>query len=80
MSVALPLPELWWENTSGYAKTGGRSTDSARALLSEIAEHLMLPPGLKTGCQLHFRFRHGGKTLPGSLEQVEGAEIAQELL
>jgi hypothetical protein len=27
MSVALPVPELWRANTSGLAKTGGRSTD-----------------------------------------------------
>jgi len=66
MSVALPVPELWRENTSGLSKTGGWSTDSSKALLSKIAEHLMLPLELKTGCQLHFWFRsYGGKTLPG---------------
>jgi hypothetical protein len=30
MSVALPVPEFWRENTSGLAKTGGRSRDSSQ--------------------------------------------------
>jgi hypothetical protein len=81
MSIPLPVPELWRENTSGLAKTGGRSTDSSNALMSKIAEYLMLHFILKTGCRSHFRFRtYGGKTLPGSPKLVEGALIAQKLL
>jgi hypothetical protein len=30
MPVALPVPS-WRENTSGFARTGGRSTDSSKA-------------------------------------------------
>jgi hypothetical protein len=51
MSITLPVPELWRENTSGLAKTGGMSTDSSKALMIKLAEHLMLPLTLKTGCQ-----------------------------
>jgi hypothetical protein len=50
-------------------------------LMNKFAEHPMLPWELETGCQLHFRFRsYGGKTLPGSLEQVEGAQIDKKLM
>jgi hypothetical protein len=71
------MAEKTFRNGSGMAKTGGRSKDSSKALMNKIAEHLMLPYELKTGCQLHFRFRsYGGKTLPGWPKLVEGAEIA----
>jgi hypothetical protein len=29
--LSLPVPELWWENTSGFARTGGTSTDSSKS-------------------------------------------------
>jgi hypothetical protein len=38
------------ENTSGLAKTGGRSTDSSIAIMSKIVEHLLLTSELKIGC------------------------------
>jgi protein gp37 len=78
MSIPHPVPELWRKNSSGFAITGGRSTDSSNALMSKIAEHVT---GLKTGSQLHFRFRsYGGKTFPEWPKLVEGAKIAQKLL
>jgi hypothetical protein len=54
---------------------------SSKAVMGKIAEHLMLPSELKTGCQMHFRFRcYGGKTFPGWPELVEGAEIAHKFM
>jgi len=65
----------------GLAKTGGRNTDSSKALMSKIAEPFKLPVKMKTGCQLHFRFRsYGGKTLPGWPKLVKGAQIAHKIL
>jgi len=70
MSVALPVAELWRENFRNGA--GGRSTDSSKALISKIVEHLMLSSELKTGCGSNFRFRsYGGKIFPGWRKQVE---------
>jgi hypothetical protein len=59
-------------------EAGGGNRDSSKALMRKIVEHLMLSLELKTGCRSHLWFRsYGGKTLPGSPKQVEGAQIAQ---